>query len=111
MAGSIPAGERLNRARGGAEQERGEAREFAAWGNRAGRQATAGAASGGTALLDELDPSRKKERKGRRKGNGVSGKDKDELVRTPRFAAMADAWHLRRSVAVWASGNTVEHRR
>ena len=63
----------------------------------------AGAVSGGTALLDKLDPSLSSLRKGRRKGNRVSGKDKDELVRTPRFAAMADAWRRRRSVAVWAS--------
>jgi len=58
----------------------------------------------------QLDPSARKE-KGRRKGNGASGKDKDELVRTPRFAATADAWRHRRSVVVWVSGDTVEHRR
>ena len=86
------AGERLNRARGGAGQVRGKARELGARRIRAGRQ--------GDGRRDELCSRRlgvreEGEGDGREEKFPVLAKDKGD-ARRARFARMLDAWRARR---------------
>ena len=92
------AGFGLNRARGGAGQVWGEARELGARRIRAGRRGTAGGASDGALLvlcLRELEEGDE--------GKGMAGKRSFQGVREDkggarraRFAGMLDAWRARR---------------
>ena len=93
-----PGGFGLNRARGGAGQVRGEARELGARRIRAGQRGTAGRASVGALLvlcsreLEEGDEG--KGREDRRSFQGVR-EDKGGAQRA-RFAGMLDAWRRQR---------------
>ena len=62
------------------------------------------------ALLDELDPSWRREKKGMDKGNVASGRDRDVFAWRARIAAgrRVESPAVGRGMGV---GDTVEHRR
>jgi len=95
------AAKRLNRARGGAEQVRGEAAQLGAQRNEAARRATAGARPGDKLCSVWLSVSARKEKRGGEMDE-AHARDKNGVAQRARIAGARDAWSRRRSVAAWA---------